>query len=281
MPLYGEATTLIGTAVALTRTAMDEAIHDTGKWPRLEEVPQTTVLHSMIRSDTLPEHEKTFPRLAADAATLVAGGMDTTSRTLSVTTYHLLKNEHMRTRVMQELRFIMPTPQSPLPSVVQLEKLPYLTAVIYKGLRTAHGVAGRLVRIAPDEDLDYTRSDGKTYRIPRGATFSQSEYLIHTNEAIYPNPDAFDPERFYRADGEMTDAERNLIAFGKGTRACPGINLAWAEMYLAIAALFGSLSMAIDRTTDKDVMIDGEFFVGALPNTGPGISVKVLGELEE
>ncbi|MCJ1358491.1 MAG: hypothetical protein MMC33_008491 [Icmadophila ericetorum] len=280
VPLYREATDFIGTAAALTRTAMDEAIHDTSKWPRLEEVPQTTVLHSIIQSDTLPEHEKTFRRLAADAATMLAGGMDTTSRALSVTTYHLLKNEHMRKRVMQELRSIMPTPQSPLPRVVELEKLPYLTAAIYEGLRISHGVAGRLVRIAPDEDLDYTSSDGKTYRIPRGATFSQSGYLIHTNETIYPNPDTFDPERFYKTDGGMTDAQRNLVSFGKGTRACPGINLAWAEMYLAVAAVFGSLSMAIDRTTDKDVMIDSEFFVGALPD-GPGISIKVLGELKE
>ncbi|MCJ1434190.1 hypothetical protein MMC27_003557 [Xylographa pallens] len=281
VPLYQGATYFIGTAVALAHAAMNEAIHDTGKWPRLDEVPQTTVIHSMIQSDTLPEHEKTFRRLSAEAATLLAGGMDTTSRALSVTTYHLLKNGPMRARVMQELRSIMPTPQSPLPSVVELEKLPYTTAAIYEGLRISNGVAGRLVRIAPDEDLEYPSSDGKTYRIPRGVTFSQSGYIVHTNQTIYPDPDKYDPERFYRTDGGMTDAQRLLVAFGKGTRACPGINLAWAEMYLAVAAVFGTLSMEIDRTTDKDALIDREFFVGALPDTGPGISVKVLGELKE
>ena len=283
VPLYREATDFIGAAAALTHTAMNEAIHDTSKWPRVEEVPQTTILHSMIQSDTLPEHEKTFRRLSADAATMLAGGMDTTSRALSVTTYHLLKNDHMRARLTQELRSIMPKPHSPLPPVTELEKLPYLTAAIYEGLRISHGVAGRLVRIAPDEDLDYrNRENGEIYRIPRGVTFSRSGYLIHTNEKIYPSPDIFDPERFYRTDGEAaTDAQRNLVSFGKGTRACPGINLAWAEMYLAVAVVFGSLALEIHETTDRDVTIDSEFFVGALPTSGPGISVRVVGELKE
>ena len=44
----------------------------------------------------------------------------------------------------------MPTATSPLPPVTALSKLPYLTATIQEATRIAHGVAGRLVRIAPD-----------------------------------------------------------------------------------------------------------------------------------
>ena len=282
VPLYQRATSFIGTAARITRVAMDEAIHDTGKWPRVEEVPQTTIVHSMMESDSMPEHEKTFKRMSAEVATLLAGGMDTTSRSLCMTTYHILKNPHIYKRVMKEIRTVFPTPQSPLPTVQEIEKLPYLTACIYEGIRNAHGVAGRLVRIAPDEDLDYVSSrDGKIYRIPRGATFSQSGYIANTNEEIYPDPHTFNPERFYRTDGKFTDAHHYLVAFGKGTRACPGQNLAFAEMYLTLTAVLGSLDMVIDRTTDKDLLIDQEFFIGSFPTKGPGVLIKVLGELKQ
>jgi cytochrome P450 len=233
----------------------------------------------MMRSDVLPVHEKTESRLQADGMTLIAAGFDTTSRTLTVIFYHLFTKAHLRARVLEELRTLMPTPDSPLPTVAQLEQLPYLTCVIHEGTRLAHGVAGRLVRIAPEEDLVYHSSDGRNYAIPRGATFGQSSYLVHTDETIYPNAHEFNPDRYWSGDGKTTDAERYLVAFGKGTRMCAGINLAFAELRLAIAALIGTVDMKIAvGTTERDVSLVAELFVGVLPES-PVVRVNVLGSL--
>ena len=263
----------------LTRQAMDEALEAQarGKLSSMDDAEHRTVLHSMIQSETLPGQEKTFTRLANDGLVLIAAGYVTTSSTLAVTMYHLLTTRHIHARVLAELRTVMATSESELPSVAQLEQLPYLTAIVNEGTRLAHGVPGRLVRIAPDEDLFYTSRDGKTsYRIPSGTTFSQSTYLVHTSEELYPRPWEFVPDRYYSEQGRITEAQRHLVPFGKGTRQCAATNLALAEMYLTIAALIGSLDMVIaPGTTQRDAEIASEFFAGLLPEDGPGICVNV------
>jgi cytochrome P450 len=279
-PLFKASTEFLDLANGLSRDAWDDAVAEKASGKAFTDDADTrTVLHSMMRSETLPESEKTFTRLSADGLTLIAGGFDTTSRTLAVLTYHILSKEHVYARILSELRTVIPSSDSELPSVSQLERLPYLTAVIHEGLRVTHPVAGRLARTAPDEDLLY--SDHKrTHRIPRGVTFSQSGYLININEELYPNPWEFNPDRYLSEDGKITDAQRYMVPFGKGTRACAGIPLAWAELYLTIAAVFGSVSLKLaEGTTERDATIDKELFVGVLPEDGPGICVNVFGRL--
>ena len=134
------------------------------------------------------------------------------------------------------------------------------------------GLPRRLARIAPDEDLQY----GK-YRIPRGTTFSQSSYLVHTHPKYFPDPFSFAPERFIGPEGEA--ARKHLVVFGKGNRSCVGINLAYSELYLTIATLIGSVKMKLFETTAADAEIVTEYFIGCLPKESKGIRVKVLGEL--
>jgi cytochrome P450 len=70
------------------------------------------------------------------------------------------------------------------------------------------------------------------------------------------------------------------VPFGKGTRQCAATNLAFAELYLAIAAVVGTLEMEVaPGITAKDARIASEFFAGILPDK-PGIRVNVIGELK-
>lgn len=140
----------------------------------------------------------------------------------------------------------MPNPKSDLPSVTALGRLPYLTAVIHEATRLAHGVTGRLVRIAPDEDLQYAG-----YTIPRGVPFSVSNYIHHTDPSVFPDPFTFKPERYLGPNA--AENLRNLVPFGKGPRMCLGINLAWAEMYSMIAAVISGVKMELYQTTDRDL----------------------------
>lgn len=277
------ANEFLDTMFRLTQNAMDEALSDEKDFRGAVDPKQRTVIHSMVQNEGLPEHEKTFTRLANDSLVLVAAGYTSTSTTLAITTYHILTKPHVHARVLEELRTIMHTPESEVPPLAQLERLPYLTAVILEGTRLGHGAAGRHSRIAPDEDLQYISRDGKhQYRIPRGTTFSQSIYLAHMNDELYPQPSEFDPDRYFRIHGEVTEAQRHLVAFGKGARQCPGINLAYAELYLSIATLIGSVDMEIaEPTTERDVTIASEFFVGLLPEDGPGILTRVNGWLQK
>ncbi|WPH04118.1 Cytochrome P450 CYP682N1 [Acrodontium crateriforme] len=198
-----------------------------------------TVLHSILQSPEVPESEKTFPRINAEGVILFGAGTETTGRTLAITILHILADPSIHARLLEELRPLIPSYQAPLPPVSQLEALPFLTAVINEGLRMGHGACGRLSRIAPDENLVFPNGLKGPVIIPAGTTFSQSSYLIHTNQEIYPDPFNFRPERFLSSEN-ATDAENeavnrakaNLVPFGRGTRACVGLNLAYSELYL-------------------------------------------------
>lgn len=172
--------------------------------------------------------------------------MFTDHQQLAVGIFYVLNDPSIHSRLLAELRTVIPTATSSLPSVVELTKLPYLTACIHESTRIAHGVAGRLVRISPDNDLV-----NNGVRIPRGSTFSMSHYIQHTDVERFPDPFAFKPDRFLGGKGAKT--LRYLVPFGRGPRMCLGMNLAWSEMYLSFASLIGRVDMELVGTTVKDV----------------------------
>lgn len=107
---------------------------------------------------------------------------------------------------------------------LDLEKRPYLWAIMHECLRMMPGVSHRSARTAREEDLHYRSMDGKIeYVIPRGTAIGMTSMINHWNEELFPNPDAFVPERFLKEDGKPNYRLREkLIAFGKGTRVCIG-----------------------------------------------------------
>jgi hypothetical protein len=71
---------------------------------------------------------------------------------------------------------------------------------------------------------------GHTY--PAGVSLLAAAYLVHHDPEIYPDPFAFEPERFLGvAPGTYT-----WIAFGGGRRRCLGAAFATQEMKIAVAA---------------------------------------------
>ncbi|KAK3653622.1 hypothetical protein LTR56_004477 [Elasticomyces elasticus] len=267
-----EVDKFMGILTGMTQSAKDEAPAEKAKiQPGDLSSGHTNVLQAIFNS-TLPEEEKTFSRVAGEAMIFVGAGTETTGRTLAVTLYNILASSEVHDRLLEEIRTVIPESRSPLPPATQLEQLPYLTAVIQEGLRISHGVAGRLARIAPDEDLNY-----HGHQMPRGTTFSQSNYLVHTHPKYFPDPFKFQPERFMGLEGEQ--ARRHLVAFGRGNRACVGLNLAYSELFLTIATLIGTLKMELVDTTARDATIVTEYFIGCLPADSKGIRVRVLGEL--
>ncbi|KIW31219.1 uncharacterized protein PV07_02885 [Cladophialophora immunda] len=203
---------------------------------------QTTIFHAILQGD-LPENEKSPDRLWQDGQVVVIAGTLTTAAALSEITYHLLRQPGELKALKDELTDAMLDPVA-LPDMAKLEQLPYLTAVIKEGLRLSSGISTRLQRIAPDETLFYraTLPDGKkklaardkTYTLRPGIPLSMTGLLIHHSPTYFDEPMAFRPQRWI----DDPTLDRYLVPFSRGTRACVGINLAYAELYLTVAAVF-------------------------------------------
>jgi cytochrome P450 len=74
------------------------------------------------------------------------------------------------------------------------------------------------------------------YRIPPGAHFFMSQYMISRTPEFYPDPLRFDPDRF-TPEAKAARPRFAYFPFGAGSRQCIGESFAWMEGVLAIATI--------------------------------------------
>lgn len=189
-----------------------------------------TVFHSLRNDPDLPPSEKSVPRLVMEAQSLIGAGTLTSTHMLSTTTYFVLSDPTVLSHLLDELESVIPDPLD-IPMWQNLEQLPYLIAVIYEGLRLSYGVMHRLQRVYPLNSLQY-----REWTIPPGAPVGMSSPFMHNNPDIFPEPRTFDPSRWLGPEGK--ERQKYLFNFGRGTRMCVGINLAYAEFYITLATVF-------------------------------------------
>ncbi|KAJ1886807.1 hypothetical protein LPJ66_009443 [Kickxella alabastrina] len=162
-------------------------------------------------------------------------GVDTTSAGLTWTLALLLHNPVVMEKLVTDIRR-----NFALDSVVSYEecrlKVPYLSAVISESLRVMSPAPGILPRLAPPGGV---RLDG--YVVPKGTWICCSVGSLHMNPLVFPEPDAFKPERFLASGG----GQGNMLAFSTGVRACLGRNLALVEMHVVLANLLKDYDLAL------------------------------------
>ncbi|KAI0968596.1 cytochrome P450 [Xylaria arbuscula] len=256
------------------RKAIRRQISDvlSGKNMAAKDASHPTVFHDILASD-LPPEELSFHRLAQEAMSLSGAGIETTMWTLSVATFHILWSPEVYRRLKAELDKAMPDADNILPWA-QLEKLPYLTAVINESLRLSFGSVQRLPRVNRLESMKY-----RSWTIPAGSAVSMDAYHMHTNPDIFPEPLEFVPERWLGDPKAPHNSEHPLsyylVSFIRGSRVCLGMHLAMMDMYVALATLFRRHKLELFETdrSDVDFVVD---LVRAMPKwESKGVRVVV------
>ena len=137
---------------------------------------------------------------------------------MSLITFQLLANPDKLRKLRDELATALPDPNA-VPSSAELERLPYLSAVIQEGLRLHAPGTARLLRICPDAAIVYRdRSTEKEWSIPAGTAVSMDIRTMNTNSTIFPEPHDYVPERWIDNPG----LDKHLMTFSKGARMCVG-----------------------------------------------------------
>ncbi|VUC24618.1 unnamed protein product [Clonostachys rosea] len=242
-------------------------------------VYSTPSIMSTMLASSLPSSEKTLGRLTGEAMSLMAGGTESTSVTLTLFTFHILSNPIYYHRLLEEISAITASP-SEIPDWKSLEKLCFLNAVMLECLRLLPGVSGRSPRIATDEDLIYdgANSSRPTYVIPRGYPVSMSTYILHMDESIFPNAKDFVPDRWLDETGNVNRIlERRLLSFSRGNRQCIGRQLALCELHVCAAAMILRVFpyMELFETSRVDVDYDHDELIGKPSPQSKGVRVRV------
>ncbi|KIW00298.1 uncharacterized protein PV09_08188 [Verruconis gallopava] len=232
---------------------------------------QKTVLWELAHSDSVPPEEKTFERLAIDGNNILAAGFETTGTALSHLMYGVLENPEIHKKLYKELEEAIPDPDH-MPNHRELEKLPYFHAVIKEGIRHGVGAYGRLSRVNKKESMRY-----KDWVIPAGCAIGMSPYYVLWDPEIFKDPSTFKPERWLEPDAQER-LEPYYIAFGRGPRACVGLNLAYAELYTVFAAVIRRFpTLKLYETNPEDVVAEHDFFGGMWKFEEGNMSLQVKG----
>ncbi|KAL4946987.1 putative cytochrome P450 [Aspergillus filifer] len=222
---------------------------------------KTSIYRHVLFSSGMPESECDPERLSHEAVILYSAGTATTARTSTIMCFHILSNPYIQERLTDELREIMNgyPDQDNMPTWQTLERLPYLHAIVREGLRLSPGVMRRLPRVSPDAALHY-----KQWTIPAGTPVGMAAYSQHMDPSVYEDPFIFRPERWLGSINPRLN--RNWVPFSRGSRNCVGMNMAYSEMYWALAVLFrpGAPRLEVFETHESDVK-QSEDFIMPLP----------------
>ncbi|KAI2636346.1 cytochrome P450 3A13 [Hypomontagnella submonticulosa] len=180
--------------------------------------------------------------MAAECLDHMAAGIDTTGDALCFLMWEISQpgSLHVQRRLQAEL---CANPDAPF------DKLPYLDAVVSEGLRCFPAIPMSLPRYVPPGGRTI---DG--YYLPSGTIVSVQAYSAHRiDETVFPRPDAFEPERWLREEGEL-DRKRLFFAFASGGRGCIGKHLALAEMKILLRDVYSRFTTMPDPSmTARDM----------------------------
>lgn len=158
---------------------------------------------------------KSDVRLASEAQLVIFAGEGTTGQTalfcitlagqeadsamlaytLMSALYELLANPKELANVKDELNKAI-SDADEIPSLSQVENLPYLNAAIQEVLCLHPGVMNRQVRISTEVPIQYhDKRCGVNYALPPGTVYSMSPLSTHLNPDVFDHPYDYRPQR--------------------------------------------------------------------------------------
>jgi cytochrome P450 len=161
-----------------------------------------------------------------EVLTIFLAGYETVANGLTWTWYLLSQNPGAERRLHEELDRVL---QGRLPTLQDYPELKYTEMVFAEAMRLypPAWVMGR---------MSLTPIELGPYRIPAGAHFFFSQYIMGRTAEYFPDPLRFDPERF-TPEAKAARHKYTYFPFGGGSRQCIGESFAWMEGVLSIATL--------------------------------------------
>lgn len=128
--------------------------------------------------------------------------------------------------------------------------------MVKEGLRLSFGVVGRLPRVVPEPGASF----GGRF-LPSGTVVGMSSWMMHRDPTVFTDPMKFNPERWLQSTEEAQRLNRNMVPFGRGSRQCVGMPLAYAEVYIMLGTLFRKYPQGLRVwNTTPETMTDYEDF---------------------
>lgn len=169
--------------------------------------------------------------ISNDLLIFMLAGHDTTATALTHTLWILGHHRDIQDRVAAEAAALGDRELTP----ADVPRLEYTVQVLHESLRLCPPAAG-VARLATRD----IAVDG--YRVEKGSLLAVGLYALHHDQTLWPDPMAFDPDRFSPEKVKARDRWQFLPFLGGG-RPCIGEHFARLETTLALATIIRSLEI--------------------------------------
>lgn len=170
-------------------------------------------------------------QLTGHATLLFAAAHLTTAHTFSWTLFLLSQHPDVLRKLQTELSTSV---AADIPTLEELERLPYLDAVIKESMRV-------LPASSYSQRIAVQPTSLGPVRMNPGTPVIFSQFITHHRPDLYPDADRFVPERW----ATITPSAYEYLPFGAGPRMCIGAPLAMAEIRTALTIMLKRFNFQI------------------------------------
>lgn len=216
-----------------------------------EEIKGGLLTHMLVT------REMNLEEIYANMTEMLLAGVDTTSFTLSWSTYLLARHPTIQQQIFEEVDRVL---GGRVPTGEDVPYLPLIRGLVKETLRLFPVLPGN-GRVTHDDLIV------GGYLIPKGTQLALCHYSTSMDEENFPRPEEFRPDRWIRKDASDRVDNFGSIPFGYGIRSCIGRRIAELEMHLALTQLLQNFHIEVSpQTTEVHAKTHGLLCPGASIN---------------
>ncbi|KAI0264149.1 cytochrome P450 [Gloeopeniophorella convolvens] len=181
------------------------------------------------------ERDKAESIIAQALGSTYAPGVDTTGAAILNAVLAVLLHPDVQKKAQEEIDLV--TGGERLPTFGDRPRMPYVDALCKEALRWKVVTPLSIPHRASQDDIY------EGFFIPKDAIVIGNTWGILRDPKLFPEPDAFKPERFLHSNGTLRNDAVLKVAFGYGKRICPGRHHVDAIVFMVIASLLSVFSV--------------------------------------
>jgi cytochrome P450 len=222
------------------RKALDRIIYAEIERRRREpDAERTDVLSMLVEGTDAQDGSSLSDREVRDQVmTLLFAGHDTSTSTISFMLYELARHPAALAKLLDEQQRVLGDRMPTAAELMSGEPLPELEMVLDETLRLYPAAW-----VGPRRAVETFEFGG--HEVPAGAYVNYSSWASHRLPDVWPEPEAFVPERF-APDAKARLPKGAYVPFGGGSRTCIGMRFGQLEIKAIAARILREHRLELD-----------------------------------
>ncbi|KAK4883038.1 hypothetical protein RN001_006357 [Aquatica leii] len=187
--------------------------------------------------------------IVAHAFTYFLDGYETSALTLAYALFELSQNSDVQNKAREEINEVLNKHDHVL-SYEAAQEMIYLDNVISETLRK-HPIIKIITRVCLDDVVfpsPHPDDEDREVIIKKDTEIFISCEALHKESKYYPNPEAFDPDRFNEQNKNIIP-KCAYIPFGEGPKLCLGKTFALAQIKMGLIAILSEFHLEYNKKT--------------------------------